>query len=737
MASTATVFAKAVERARSGGAGLVAASTVAIWTIANTLAYAELVTPTVDPLATRLFISALLLGLIAANIVFAIGTRIGGLVVNYFGATAILHAAATHAMASHFAARGVAEEDLRLGAALISSGAMTVAAGLAVCLIAWMRLGAVVRFLPHPVSSGFFCGIGAIFMLAAFAMATGTGLGVAVLGDGLPDGAALRLAVCVAVAALLVVLPRVARRLGGMPALFMLTCLAYHAARVLLGQPVAEAQASGWLLGPFPSGMVLTAPPSGAFLLLDWHAARALLPYLVASMLLTAVTVALMVTGTEAALGCELDVNRQMAVAGAANLVSGAAGAIPTGHSASGSTLLARFGATSRWNAVVPVLFASAVLLEGSDLLGLVPRPVLAALIMAFGFEWLVLRSIRECRALPRHEAGILLLVAAVIAVLGIFQGLMLGLGLALVMFVWTYRRVPVIRGVIGGDELRSSVGRPSGEAHALQEHGRAIVLVRLQGYLFFLNAEAVREALAARVGAGARYVVLDFQHVVGLDSSAVEVFRRIEALLADAGARCVTSALRPAVAQRFAAHGVLAEAVRLQADSADRALERAEDMLLSDAGAAPGDEPLGFVDYLASIGGEAVADARLAPFIEVEDVAAGTVLIRQGEPADDMYYLEHGRMSAVLLRPDDPPRHLRTMRAGTLFGELAQLRGGARTASVIAATPSRVWRLPAAALRRMESEDPALAVLVQRALMLQLADKLIDNTRAMDLALR
>ncbi|WP_170979290.1 cyclic nucleotide-binding domain-containing protein [Roseomonas sp. HF4] len=716
---------------------MLAASTVAVWSIANTIAYAELIAPTADPFATRLFISALLLGLIAANLVIAMGTRIGGLVVNYFGATAILHAAATHGMEAHFAARGVADEGLRLGAALVASAAMTVAAGLAVCLIARMRLGAMVRFLPHPVSSGFFCGIGAIFMLAAFAMATGTKLGTAILGDGLPDGAALRLAVCVGIAGSLVVLPHVARRLGGMPALFVLACLAYHAVRMLIGQPVAEAQASGWLLGPFQDGMVLTAPPSGAFLLIDWHAIRALLPYLVSSMLLTAVTVALMVTGTEAALGRELDVNRQMAIAGAANIVSGLAGAIPTGHSASGSTLLARFGATSRWNVLVPVLCASVVLLQGSDLLGLVPRPVLAALIMAFGFEWLVLRSIRECRALPRHEAAILLLVASVIAVLGILQGLLLGLGLALVMFVWAYRRVPVIRGVVGGDELRSSVARPAAETHALQAHGGAIVLFRLQGYLFFLNAEAVREALAARVGGGARYVLLDFQHVVGLDSSAVEVFRRIEGLLAGAGAGCVLSALRPAVAQRFAAHGVLAEAVRLQADSADRALERAEDMLLAEAGAAAGEERLGFVDYLNSIEGAAVTEARLAPFVEAAEIPAGTVLIREGAPADGMYYLEDGRMSAVLLRSGEPPRHLRTMRAGTLFGELALLRGGARTASVIAAAPSRVWRLPTAALRRMEAEDPALAVLVQRALMLQLADKLVDNTRAMDLALR
>lgn len=131
---------------------------------------------------------------------------------------------------------------------------------------------------------------------------------------------------------------------------------------------------------------------------------------------------------------------------------------------------------------------------------------------------------------------------------------------------------------------------------------------------------------------------------------------------------------------------------------------------------------------------------------------APGEALMRQDEPATDMIFLEAGRAVASLqvatskvvtskvATVQDPgrgPVHLRTMEAGSLIGGVALLRGGERTASVIAETTRVGQRLTRVSLARMEAEDPALALVLQRAILVQLADRLADNTRAVELALR
>jgi SulP family sulfate permease len=58
------------------------------------------------------------------------------------------------------------------------------------------------------------------------------------------------------------------------------------------------------------------------------------------------------------------------------------------------------------------------------------------------------------------------------------------------------------------------------------------------------------------------------------------------------------------------------------------------------------------------------------------------------------------------------------------------------RTASVRAEGQCRLTRLSSAALTRMEKEDPELARLIHRFIIVQLADKLANATRLVDVGL-
>ena len=71
-----------------------------------------------------------------------------------------------------------------------------------------------------------------------------------------------------------------------------------------------------------------------------------------------------------------------------------------------------------------------------------------------------------------------------------------------------------------------------------------------------------------------------------------------------------------------------------------------------------------------------------------IRDVAAGTIIIRQGEEADFFYVIDEGRVEVTQTAGEGAqPRVLRQMGAGEVFGEIGLLRGVPRTATVTAMT--------------------------------------------------
>ena len=75
--------------------------------------------------------------------------------------------------------------------------------------------------------------------------------------------------------------------------------------------------------------------------------------------------------------------------------------------------------------------------------------------------------------------------------------------------------------------------------------------------------------------------------------------------------------------------------------------------------------------------------------------VAAGTVVIREGDPADRFYIIESGRFAVDQLDPGTQlPRRLRVMGPDEVFGELGLMRSAPRSASVTAASDGQLLAL-------------------------------------------
>ena len=100
-----------------------------------------------------------------------------------------------------------------------------------------------------------------------------------------------------------------------------------------------------------------------------------------------------------------------------------------------------------------------------------------------------------------------------------------------------------------------------------------------------------------------------------------------------------------------------------------------------------------------------------LAARSQERPMRAGDVICRRGDPGASMFALLAGEVRIVLPGTDDRDQVLRVMHTGDVFGEIALLDGGLRTADAIAETNGRLLVVERRDLLQMLQDDPALGL--------------------------
>lgn len=200
--------------------------------------------------------------------------------------------------------------------------------------------------------------------------------------------------------------------------------------------------------------------------------------------------------------GTRSNLDRELIGQGAANAVSGALGGMPvTGVIVRSSTNVAA-GARTRMSSIMHGLWIAAFVLAAGSMLELIPMAALAGVLLVTGLRLVQLAHIRTLR---RHDELLVYVVTAIgVGVLGLAEGVLLGLALAVVRVLYRLARATVT---------------------ATEADG--VWTVRIQGALVFLGvASLVRTLRAIPVGA-AVHVELAVEHLDHAAHEAIEDWRR------------------------------------------------------------------------------------------------------------------------------------------------------------------------------------------------------------------
>jgi glutaminase len=100
---------------------------------------------------------------------------------------------------------------------------------------------------------------------------------------------------------------------------------------------------------------------------------------------------------------------------------------------------------------------------------------------------------------------------------------------------------------------------------------------------------------------------------------------------------------------------------------------------------------------------------ARLSAELGILEVAPGDLVVRNGDPAAELFLVTRGRLSVMAPGTGPRGRRLSTVSAGMTFGELGYVDRGVRTADVYADTDVECRTLPYALLDRLAATEPRL----------------------------
>jgi SulP family sulfate permease len=280
-----------------------------------------------------------------------------------------------------------------------------------------------------------------------------------------------------------------------------------------------------------------------------------------------------------------------------------------------------------------------------------------------------------------------------------------------------------------------SNVDRHADAQEYLRKNGDQLLVLGLQGYLFFGTAGRIYSKLRDRLTEAHRrrlkYLIIDFKHVTGLDASAALSFQKMAQLSDTEDFYLIFAGLEADLHERLQRGGFAQEAQKnlLTLPDLDRSMEWYENHQLearTDTASATGcfeqlQQHLSLVEI-----------EKLMGYLERREVDAGYMLAQQGDASNELYFMETCAASAHIKNAKGESHRIRRTTRGTVFGELSFYLRIPRTASVMTDDAGLIYVLNQDSLLEMEKNDPKVAAGLHRYMAELLSERLMFTTRTL-----
>ncbi|MEE2765199.1 MAG: SulP family inorganic anion transporter [Candidatus Neomarinimicrobiota bacterium] len=620
----------------------------------------------------------------------------------------------------------------------VTIGLTSILVGLFFYILGKFKLGKLVRFIPFPVVGGFLAGTGWLIVQFSFSMMTDVDLTINNLSTFFTSEMLIRwVPGAVFAVALLIIYHYISHYLL-MPTILTIGIGLFYIVAFFNGISVSELESGGYLLGPFPEEGLFTGLPLKYLSGFDWNLFWVTLPAIGTMMILNAISVLFNYSGLELIIKQDVDLDRELKMTGFSNILAGLGGTPPGYLTLSETSMAYNIGARSRLSSIVVVLLCAFTLFFGANVLSIFPKVILGGLILNLGLSFLEEWLYDTWSKLTRNDYFVIVLILFVIAAVGFLEGIVIGLLMSIVLFVLSYSKVEVVKHELTGTTFHSNVERSEYLKRIITDHGEQISILPLQGFIFFGTAnrllDRVNERVENKEASHLKYLIFDFRHVTGLDSSTINSFNKLRIMANNHGFKVVFCSLNKDMTYQLRAGGILPDRrdVFVEFDDLDHGLERCEDELIEqyknlDEELSDSKKADSFKDQFPGI----------VEFFEENKVARDTSIIEQGKDPGGIYFIESGRITVRLDIGSGEEIRLKSLGAGTVVGEVSLYLGSKASASVLTKTDCVIYFLSKDNFQKLNLESPGKAAELHTYIVKLLSDRLANSNATIQALMR
>lgn len=410
----------------------------------------------------------------------------------------------------------------------------TLVAGFLLIIAGYAKLGALVKFIPHPVVTGFTAGIAVI--IASSEVKDFLGLSIdKVPADFLPKwqayvGAlgsvhATTLAIGLGSLLLILGLRKVAPRVPG----FLVAIVVASVAVALLHLPV---ETIGSRFPHIPAGLPAPALPS-----ISLAKFQAILPSAFTIAFLAGIEALLSAVVADGMIGSRHRSNQELVGQGVANIASALFGGLPATGAIARTATNIRAGALTPVAGMLHALFLLLFILFATNLMAFVPMAALAAILFMVAWGMSEHERFIGLLRMPNGDRAVLLLTFGLTVLVDLTTAIAVGVTLASLLFMLRMSETVQIDADAEGDEDE--------DIHQRDVLPAGVEVFRIDGPVFFGIASELLDTLR-RIGQTPRVIILRMRRVPMFDASGVTTIAEIVRRSTSAGTQIILSGVQP-----------------------------------------------------------------------------------------------------------------------------------------------------------------------------------------------
>jgi SulP family sulfate permease len=414
----------------------------------------------------------------------------------------------------------------------------TLLAGLILIVAGYAKLGALVKFIPHPVVTGFTAGIAVI--IASSQIKDFLGLSIAkVPADFLPKwqsylGAlgsidAATLTIGIGSLAVIIALRKLAPRLPG----FLIAVVVASVAVALLHLPV---ETIGSRFPHISAGLPMPALPAVSIAKI-----QAVLPSAFTIAFLAGIESLLSAVVADGMIGSRHRSNQELVGQGVANIASALFGGMPATGAIARTATNIRAGALTPVAGMLHALFLLLFILFATGLMAFVPMAALAAILFVVAWGMSEHERFIGLLRMPNGDRAVLLLTFGLTILVDLSMAIAVGVTLASLLFMMRMSETVQIEAGADG-ALDDDEGEDIHQRDALPA---GVEVFRIDGPVFFGIASELLDTLR-RIGSKPRVIILRMRRVPLLDASGATTIAEIVRQANAAGAEIILSGAQP-----------------------------------------------------------------------------------------------------------------------------------------------------------------------------------------------